>query len=127
MSPSATATPSPRLATFRVPDLFSRCQFTLVLHQNCNAINDASAVWYENACTDWSDEKRRALKGLKCGVLAASVYHDSDDEHLRVLSDFLNYVFLLDDSSDELLTKDNEALEKVVANGTSSFISPHTA
>lgn len=42
--------------------------------------------------------------GLKAGVLATSVFHDTDDEHLRVICDFVNYIFHLDDLSGGLLT-----------------------
>ncbi|KAF8483210.1 terpenoid synthase [Gautieria morchelliformis] len=123
MSPSDVAGLSPNHSTFQLPDLTSHCQFTLTCHPNGGIIGKASAEWYQNGCSDFTDKKRKDLIGLKADVLAGYVYHDTDDEHLRVVCDFMNFIFLLDDVSDGLLTKDTKVLAHIVSNALQN---PHS-
>ena len=103
-----------RCTTFRIPDLVSRSPLVATCHPNADAINDVSVNWCANGCSDFTDKKRKELKGLKAGILAAYVYADSDDERLRNMTDFIHWFFLLDDLSDGMLSKDTAMLAEIV-------------
>lgn len=45
-------------------------------------------------------KKLIALRGLKCGLLAAMTYPDAPANELRLACDFLSFLFHLDDLSD---------------------------
>ena len=97
---------SPQPLTFRVPDFTSRLPFAVVCYPNGGIISDASDKWYGNGCSRFTDKQRRDLRGLKAGVLAVYIYHDTDNEYLWVICNFKNYIFHLDDQSDGLLTEE---------------------
>ncbi|KAJ6531101.1 terpenoid synthase [Mycena capillaripes] len=61
-------------------------------------------------------KQRKALYGLKAGELTAYCYHNASAERLRVIADFLTYLFHLDNISDGMMTRDTEVLSDSVMN-----------
>jgi hypothetical protein len=105
------------VTTFKLPDLESYCDtFPATYHKNGDAISAESVKWFENGCRNFTEETRRRLYGLKGGQLVAYCYPDCDDEHLRVICDCMNFLFHLDDISDDMMTKDTEVLNDIVLN-----------
>jgi len=80
---------------FILPDLVSHCNFSLSYHVNGDQIAQESVDWLNTSCPDLSPKQRRALRGLQAGELTAYCYHTATPERLRVVSDFMNYLFHL--------------------------------
>ncbi|KAF7363995.1 Terpene cyclase [Mycena sanguinolenta] len=62
------------------------------------------------------EKQRKALRGLKAGELTGYCYPTTSPERLRVISDFLTYLFHLDNVSDGMMTRDTEVLADSVMN-----------
>ncbi|KAF9065785.1 isoprenoid synthase domain-containing protein [Rhodocollybia butyracea] len=104
-------------AHFILPDLLAHCAFPLSYHDNGDAVAAASVKWLDINCPDLNDKRRKALYGLQAGELTAFCYNKAiSDERLRVVSDFMNYLFHLDNISDGMMTSDTEALSDSVMN-----------
>ena len=56
------------------------------------------------------------MRGLQAGELTAYCYNNCTSGRLRVVSDFMNYLFHLDDISDGYLARDAEGLADLVMN-----------
>lgn len=82
-------------SSFVLPDLISHCPFPLVYHPDGDAIAQQSVDWLDGSCRELSPKQRRALHGLKAGELTAYCYNTTQTERLRVISDFMNYLFHL--------------------------------
>jgi len=80
---------------FILPDLVSHCSFSLSYHINGDEIAQQSVNWLDSHCPDLSPKQRHALRGLQAGELTAYCYHTATPERLRVVSDFMNYLFHL--------------------------------
>jgi hypothetical protein len=80
---------------FILPDLVSHCNFSLSYHVNGDEIAQQSVDWLNSRCPDLSPKQRHALLGLQAGELTAYCYHTATPERLRVVSDFMNYLFHL--------------------------------
>ncbi|KDQ61070.1 hypothetical protein JAAARDRAFT_125196 [Jaapia argillacea MUCL 33604] len=102
---------------FVLPDLVGHCKFPLTYHPNGDAIAAQSVRWLDKGCPELRPSKRKALYGLQAGELTAYCYpYSITDNHLRVVSDFMNYLFHLDNISDGMMTRDAEKLSDVVMN-----------
>ncbi|KAK7038245.1 terpene cyclase [Favolaschia claudopus] len=112
--------------SFIVPDLVSHCSYPLVYHPEGDSVAQQSVDWLDTSCPDLSAKQRRALHGLKAGELTAYCYHTTSPERLRVISDFMNYLFHLDNISDGMMTRDTEVLSDSVMNALwfSNFYRP---
>ncbi|KAF8830965.1 hypothetical protein HHX47_DHR1000254 [Lentinula edodes] len=109
--------PSPTTANnFILPDLLSHCRFPLIYHPKGDAVAAESVRWLDTHCPDLREKRRRALYGLRAGELTAFCYNTASDERLRIISDFMNYLFHLDNISDGMMTNDTEALSDAVMN-----------
>ena len=107
--------------TFRLPDI--HCPFPLTYHEHGDEIAAASDRWFETSCRGFTEDKRRRLYGLKAGQLTAYCYDGAEDDRLRVVCDFMNFLFHLDDLSDDLKARDTVILSDIVMN---AFASPHS-
>ena len=84
-----------------IPDLVSHCQFPLRINSHRNqAIEE---------CEDWlfrggnlSEAKRRAYHGLKAGLLTTMCYPNAAYPQLRANCDFMNWLFHMDNISDDM-------------------------
>ena len=88
-------TVSEKPTSFILPDLVSHCHFPLIYHPNGDAIAHESVTWLDGSCPDLTPKQRRALRGLQAGELTAYCYPTCSSERLRVVSDFMNYLFHL--------------------------------
>jgi alpha-muurolene/germacrene-A/gamma-muurolene synthase len=102
--------------SFILPDLVSHCQFPLVYHPQGDAIAQESVTWLDTNCPDLNPKQRRALRGLQAGELTAYCYPHCTPERLRVVSDFMNYLFHLDNISDGMMTRETDVLADAVMN-----------
>jgi hypothetical protein len=80
---------------FILPDLVSHCNFTLAYHANGDEIAQQSVDWLNSGFPDLSSKQRHALYVLQAGKLTAYCYNTATPERLRVVSDFLSYLFHL--------------------------------
>jgi hypothetical protein len=81
--------------SFVLPDLVSHCNFKLSYHPNGDEVAQQSVEWLDSNCPDLNAKQRRALRGLQAGELTAYCYHTASPARLRVVSDFMNYLFHL--------------------------------
>ncbi|KZT27334.1 terpenoid synthase [Neolentinus lepideus HHB14362 ss-1] len=102
---------------FILPDLVGHCTFPLTYHPNGDAIAAQSVRWLDQMCPELTPKKRKALYGLQAGELTAQCYpYSITEDRLRVVSDFMNYLFHLDNISDGMMTHDTERLADTVMN-----------
>jgi len=83
--------------SFIIPDLVSHCTFPLSYNIHGDEVAKQSVDWLDTNCPDLNAKQRRALRGLQAGELTAYCYHTASAERLRVVSDFMNYLFHLCD------------------------------
>ncbi|KAK1231745.1 Anterior gradient protein 3 [Marasmius sp. AFHP31] len=102
--------------SFMLPDLVSHCTFPLAYHENGDAVASQSVRWLDQSCPMLNEKRRKALYGLQAGELTAFCYNTTTDERLRVVSDFMNYLFHLDNISDGMMTSDTDVLADSVMN-----------
>lgn len=107
---------SEKPTSFILPDLVSHCKFKLSYHPNGDEVARHSVEWLDTNCPDLNAKQRRALRGLQAGELTAYCYHTTTSERLRVVSDFMNYLFHLDNISDGMMTRETDVLADVVMN-----------
>lgn len=81
--------------SFILPDLVSHCTFELTYHEKGDEIAKQSVNWLDSNCPDLNAKQRRALRGLQAGELTAFCYNTCSPDRLRVVSDFMNYLFHL--------------------------------
>lgn len=84
-----------QLPHFVLSDLVGHCTFPLCFHQHGDITSARS--WLDVGCPEFTPKPRSALCGLGSGVLTAYRYsYAKNDERLRVVSDFMNLLFHLD-------------------------------
>ncbi|KZT69830.1 terpenoid synthase [Daedalea quercina L-15889] len=113
-----TISQTPRSAPdhFILPDLVSHCKFPLSVQPNALAVAADSDRWLDQGCPELSPEKRHAVYTLQAGILTAQCYPHCDDEHMRVVADFLVYLFHLDNMTDVMVAAGTEQLADLVMN-----------
>ncbi|KAF8514883.1 terpenoid synthase [Hysterangium stoloniferum] len=102
--------------TFRLPDFLSQCLFPLHYHPNGDFIAEASDQWYRNAFDVLSKEQERRLSVLKASNVAASIYDDASEHHLRVACDLMNLILLYGDLTDEIGVVNNKMAADLMMN-----------
>ncbi|KAF9460207.1 isoprenoid synthase domain-containing protein [Collybia nuda] len=103
-----------RPTSFILPDLISHCTFPLSYHTAGSDITKQSTQWLESNCPDLTLKQVNALRGLCAGELARYCYATTSPGRLRVVSDFMNYLFHLDDISDGMMARETNALSNMV-------------
>ena len=94
-----------------LPDLVSYCKYPLRVNPHGREQARASEQWLlEGANHD--ARRRAAFLGLKAGDLAAACYPDADAPYLRVVVDYMNYLFNLDDWLDEFDVDTTSTMEE---------------
>ncbi|THH17076.1 hypothetical protein EW146_g3682 [Bondarzewia mesenterica] len=88
-----------------LPDFISYCKYPLRISPYRHEVAAQSEAWLL-ASARLNAKKRRAFVDLKASDLASMCYPDADQHHLRVVADFINYLFKLDDWTDEFAAKD---------------------
>ena len=102
--------------SFILPDFHSYCTFPLDYHPQGDAVAHESVTWIDTNCPDLNHKQRAALYGLQAGELTAYCYPNCTAERLRVVSDYLNYLFHLDNISDGMMTRETDVLANAVMN-----------
>lgn len=87
-------------AGFILPDLLNDCCYPLRMNPHSHHVSRASEEWLftEAHIVEPEISKFRALRAHE---LTASFFPDVDASHLRILSDFMNWSFMLDDYLDD--------------------------
>ncbi|TFK63351.1 terpenoid synthase [Pluteus cervinus] len=111
-----SASSSDKPTHFVLPDLVSHCTFPLVYHPNGDEIAMETVEWLDSNCPDLNVKQRKALRGLQAGELTAFCYNNTTPERLRIISDFLAYLFHLDNISDGMMTRETDVLADNVMN-----------
>ncbi|XP_006463497.1 hypothetical protein AGABI2DRAFT_144791 [Agaricus bisporus var. bisporus H97] len=101
-------------ASFILPDLVQL--YKLAYHPAGDDVAKQSAQWLDAGCPGLNSKQRRALYGLQVGELTAFCYNTVDTGRLRIVSDFMNYLFHLDKISDGLMTRETDVLANAVMN-----------
>jgi alpha-muurolene/germacrene-A/gamma-muurolene synthase len=101
---------------FVLPDLVSHCPFSPTYHNEGDAIATESLNWILSSSPHFTQSKVAAMQGLQAGELTAYCYNNCTSGRLRIVSDFMNYLFHLDDVSDGYLARDAKGLADVVMN-----------
>ncbi|KAH9928495.1 terpenoid synthase [Epithele typhae] len=121
--PVAMVLPAPlaaagKPAQFALPDLVGHCTFPLTYHPAGDATAAASVAWLASSSPEIAGSPRalRALHGLRAGELTAMCYPTCAPERLRVVSDFMYFLFRLDDISDGMVRAGTQALADAVMN-----------
>ena len=122
MSPvSPTSISAPTIIL--LPDLVSYCKFDLNINRHNKLVSVESNQWFFNGDPDIDQATRRAFLGLKSGRFAAMCFPNVGYPQLRVCSDWLNWIFHLDNLSDDM---DDRGIDKVANVVMNSFYHPHT-
>ncbi|OSX61033.1 hypothetical protein POSPLADRAFT_1057975 [Postia placenta MAD-698-R-SB12] len=99
MSSSAPSTSAPTKIV--IPDLVSHCTIPVRCNRHWKQASVESKRWLFRG-GNLSDRKRDAFHGLKAGYLTSMCYPLAGYPQLRVSCDFMNYLFHLDNISDEM-------------------------
>ncbi|EPT00598.1 hypothetical protein FOMPIDRAFT_1023716 [Fomitopsis schrenkii] len=100
MSSSLSAS-SPAPSKIIIPDLVSHCTIPVRCNRNWRLASVESKQWLFRG-GDLTQKKRDAFHGLKAGYLTSMCYPLAGYPQLRVCCDFMNYLFHLDNLSDEM-------------------------
>jgi alpha-muurolene/germacrene-A/gamma-muurolene synthase len=125
-SPLDSPTSSPRALSptptvleptfFVLPDLVSGCPFSLTYHDEGDTVAAESLEWMLSYVPHFNQKRVVAMHGLQAGELTAYCYNNCSSDRLRVVSDFMNYLFHLDNVSDGYLARDAAGLADWVMN-----------
>ncbi|KAF8524713.1 isoprenoid synthase domain-containing protein [Hysterangium stoloniferum] len=108
-------------SSFLLPQI--SCPFPASYHPNGDIIAAASDKWFEAESYYFTEARRRRLHQLKVGRLVAYCYHRAtDDNRLRIVCDYMNVLFHMDDLCDFLSTSEAATLSEVTMN---ALASPH--
>ncbi|PCH42360.1 terpenoid synthase [Wolfiporia cocos MD-104 SS10] len=97
----------------KFPDLVKSIPFPIRLNpytRRVSAESDAFIIEYAH----FSEKQLKKFIGLNAGLLCGMCYAECGPEELRVCSDFMSFLFNLDDWSDEFDTTGTEGLEEAV-------------
>jgi len=114
-----TLSPTPTVLEpnfFVLPDLISYCPFSPSFHDDGDAVAAESLNWILSGSPHFTQRKVAAMRGLQASVLTAYCYNICPSGRLRLVCDFLNFLFHLDDVSDGYLARDAEGLANIVMN-----------
>jgi len=102
-------------ATALIPDLASSCNLELHFNRHGRRVAKASKRWLFRG-GKLNDRTRQDFQGLKCGLLASACYPDAAYSQLLVACDFMNYLFHLDNLSDDMEAHDTRSMADTIMN-----------
>ncbi|KAF4583483.1 Sesquiterpene synthase 2 [Pleurotus pulmonarius] len=111
-SSSAQAAPPSKIV---IPDLVSHCTFELRVNRHRKIASAQSKRWLFRG-DNLTGKKRDAYHGLKAGLLTSMCYPNAGFPQLRVCCDFMNYLFHLDNLSDDMDNRGTKSTADVVLN-----------
>jgi len=97
-TPASTASSPSKIV---IPDLVSHCTIPVRCNRHWKQASVESKRWLFLG-DKLSEKKRNAFHGLKAGYLTSMCYPVAGYPQLRVCCDFMNYLFHLDNLSDEM-------------------------
>ncbi|KAG1761096.1 isoprenoid synthase domain-containing protein [Suillus occidentalis] len=100
---------------FILPDLVSHCNFKLRMNRHHKQATAESKQWLFHG-DNFNQKSRKAIHGLKAGQLTSMCYPDAGYPQLRVCCDFMNYLFHLDNLSDDMDKAGTKNIANVVLN-----------
>jgi len=106
--------------SFILPDFISICPFSPTYHDDGDVVSADSINWILSYSPHFTQSKVAAIRGLQAGKLAAFCYNYCPTSRLCVVSDFLTFLFHLDDVSDGYFARDVEGLANLVMNAFES-------
>ncbi|KAH9943692.1 isoprenoid synthase domain-containing protein [Amylocystis lapponica] len=108
---------SPRkdVVILKFPDLLSYIPFPLRYSPHVEKVSKESEEWLDSLAR-FTPKQRARFFQLNAGLLASTCYVDCGFDELRCCADFLNYLFNLDDWSDEFDTTGTAGLAECVMN-----------
>lgn len=118
-TPSASPVPVTKIM---LPDLVSHCKFDKSVNRYRKQITSETQRWLYNGY-NLNVKARDSFHGLQVGLLSAMCYPDAGCPQLRVVNDFLTYLFHLDNLSDDMDNRGTSATADVVLN---SLYHPYT-
>ncbi|KAJ6522663.1 isoprenoid synthase domain-containing protein [Mycena vulgaris] len=113
----------PEPAYLVLPDLEFHCTFPVRISRHHKSLPAKTKAWFFRGRDNGHKMQCAIFNGLKPTLLAAVGYPEAGYQQLRLCSDFITYLFLLDDASDELGKRDITSVADVVLN---SLYHPHT-
>ncbi|KAG2052387.1 terpenoid synthase [Suillus hirtellus] len=85
---------------FFLPDLFNDCHYSLRMNPHSHYVSHTSEQWLFSEVHIMKPEIAK-FRALHISDFIAFGYPNADVSHLRILSDFLNWVFMVDDYLDD--------------------------
>ncbi|KZP15766.1 terpenoid synthase [Athelia psychrophila] len=98
-----------------LPDLVSHCNFEVKINRHHKQAAAESKRWIFQG-DNLGSKKRQAVHGLKAGYLTSMCYPHVGYPQLRIYYDFINYLFHLDDLSDDMDKNCTQTIADVVLN-----------
>ncbi|KAJ6569008.1 isoprenoid synthase domain-containing protein [Mycena capillaripes] len=106
-----------------LPDLLSHCPFSHRKNRYRRLASARTKQWFFNGDTTLHHKQWESFKGLNPALLAAVCYPEAGYPQLQLCSDFMLYLFFLDNLSDELDKGDTTTVANLVL---SCFYNPYT-
>ncbi|PFH50636.1 hypothetical protein AMATHDRAFT_3814 [Amanita thiersii Skay4041] len=122
LAATATSNSNQMPAKIILPDLVSHCDFKLHHSRYRKLVTVATKKWLFKG-DNLDSKKRDAFHGLKAGLLTSMCYPNAGYPQLRVVNDFLTYLFHLDNLSDDMDNRGTRAIGDAVMN---SLYHPYT-
>lgn len=99
----------------KLPDLFPNIPFPLRENPHTKSVSAESDVWMvEHA--KFNEKQLRRFNKLDAGLLVGMCYPDCEPFELRVCNDFMSFLFIVDDWTDEFDTTGTHTMADCVMN-----------
>ena len=85
-----------------LPDLITYCNLPARKNRHGKRADRECNLWFLRHAPVTDDETRRAIRGVKAGLLSSYCLPRAGYPQLRVCSDFMSWVFHFDDVTDEM-------------------------
>lgn len=99
--------------TYMQPDFFTRCPYKLGVNPATDPVTHNTEQWLLKE-VDYDEEKRARFFKIRGGLLAGYCYPNTDAFHLQVASDFIEWIFYVDDMTDGYTRTEAGSLHDVI-------------
>ncbi|KAF8149257.1 isoprenoid synthase domain-containing protein [Mycena galopus ATCC 62051] len=99
-----------------LPDLEAHCSSSRRTNRHRKSVSLQTKRWFFNGDSTLHEKQWGSFKGLNPTLLAAVCYPDAGGPQLRLCSDFLAYLFFIDNLSDELTNRDTIYVAELILN-----------
>ena len=99
----------------KFPDFISPIPYPLRCHAQEREVSRQSEEWLLSMA-NFSEKQTKKFLTLNAGLLSGMCYIDCTFDELRVCTDFMNFLFTLDDWTDEFDTTGTRGLAECVMN-----------